>query len=93
MCDTCGMSFSRKSNIFRHIIVHTGKQPYICKTGGILFTRKGDLIKHNPFHTGDKPYKCRFARKSFALKYQINKTKLCTLVTNHKAFFKLVDND
>ena len=65
-CPTCSKSFSRASNLNRHIRSHTGEKPYHCVTCSKSFSNSSDLKKHIRVHTREKPYQCITCSKSFS---------------------------
>ncbi|KAL6045380.1 hypothetical protein STEG23_020693 [Scotinomys teguina] len=76
LCQQCGKSFSRSSNLVKHGIVHSSEKPYECSECGKLFRRSLALLEHQHIHSGDKPYKCRecgktFTRNSNLVKHQV----------------------
>ncbi|XP_029290556.1 zinc finger protein 664-like [Cottoperca gobio] len=68
-CDTCGKICKFKSQLQRHLRVHT----YSCKTCGKDFRSSNHLIGHMRIHTGEKPHLCKTCGKRFchisSLKY------------------------
>ncbi|KAJ8683755.1 hypothetical protein QAD02_019547 [Eretmocerus hayati] len=68
-CTECSMSLSSKSNLGRHMILHSGNYPSICQ-----ICNKGciDLEKHMRVHTGEKPFTCKICDKCFSRRSHLN---------------------
>ena len=63
----CDKTFTRKSNMTRHLKLHYGIKPFNCDFCGKSFARKSDFQAHKLSHAGRKPFKCSWkgCEKSF----------------------------
>jgi len=75
ICNSCGKTFSRKNDLNRHYMLHSGERKYCCSFCDVKFVSSGDLYKHIRSHTGEKPYPCTFnnCTKTFSQKGDLNK--------------------
>ncbi|XP_074474152.1 zinc finger and BTB domain-containing protein 6-like [Sebastes fasciatus] len=69
LCLVCGRGFSQRSNLTRHVHVHTGVKPFRCPLCHKTFSQKTTLQDHLNLHTGDgKPHECKHCAVLFAHK-------------------------
>lgn len=71
MCDVCGKSFSAKSTLRLHKLIHNPSRPYVCSECNKAFRHKGNLVKHRQSHTGVRPYICIYCDKGFSSRYAL----------------------
>lgn len=64
----CGKGYSRSAVLARHLIIHTGQQPYVCEICKKGFNHMTSLTRHYFVYTKEKPYSCEFCQHSFTQK-------------------------
>ncbi|KAJ7284136.1 hypothetical protein C8J57DRAFT_754270 [Mycena rebaudengoi] len=57
-CATCLKTFSRRGDLTRHGLLHTGIRPHTCDDCGKSFAQYASLKTHMNVHTRIKPFKC-----------------------------------
>ncbi|XP_076435968.1 uncharacterized protein LOC143275613 isoform X2 [Babylonia areolata] len=66
LCQQCGISFNKSSNLIRHIYKHTGEYPYPCPECDSAFVTRTELDQHFRKHTGEKPFLCPICGTSYS---------------------------
>ncbi|XP_041664328.1 zinc finger protein 3-like [Cheilinus undulatus] len=72
-CSECEKSFIKKSDMVKHMIVHTGEKLFSCLVCGKSFTQRGHYKRHSVVHTGEKPFSCSTCGKRFSLVENLKK--------------------
>ena len=64
----CSRSYSSKSNLNQHMIIHDESKAFKCDVCFKVFSYKSKLKAHYRTHTGEKPFACQVCDRKFALK-------------------------
>jgi len=64
-CPHCGKSYTTKTILCDHVLLHTHEKSYECDQCGKSFSNKANLIRHARLHTGELPFACMFCRRPF----------------------------
>ena len=67
-CDVCNQSFTQKSTVKTHMLVHTGRKNFQCEVCEKKFLQKSHLKQHMLIHTKVKAHECDICKKKFSLR-------------------------
>ena len=72
LCDLCGRSFRRKTQLRLHAQRHTGIKNFNCVHCESKFLTKGDLERHVKSHLGARDFSCQLCNKPFIRQKTLN---------------------
>ena len=72
-CPICTQSFNNRSNLAKHMVVHTGERSFKCDICHSTFTQKSNLKKHMMVHSGERPFKCTQCSSTFNQKSHLQR--------------------
>ncbi|CDQ79635.1 unnamed protein product [Oncorhynchus mykiss] len=74
-CNQCGVSFTQKGNLLRHIKLHTGEKPFKCPFCSYACRRRDALTGHLRTHSVGKPHKCNYCGRSYKQRISLEEHK------------------
>lgn len=74
-CPQCGVSFTQKGNLLRHIKLHTGEKPFKCPFCSYACRRRDALSGHLRTHSVGKPHKCNYCGRSYKQRTSLEEHK------------------
>ncbi|XP_070770723.1 zinc finger protein Helios [Enoplosus armatus] len=74
-CNQCGVSFTQKGNLLRHIKLHTGEKPFKCPFCSYACRRRDALSGHLRTHAVGKPHKCNYCGRSYKQRTSLEEHK------------------
>nr|XP_046223752.1 zinc finger protein Helios-like isoform X1 [Oncorhynchus gorbuscha] len=74
-CNQCGVSFTQKGNLLRHIKLHTEEKPFKCPFCSYACRRRDALTGHLRTHSVGKPHKCNYCGRSYKQRISLEEHK------------------
>ncbi|KAJ8255213.1 hypothetical protein GJAV_G00202360 [Gymnothorax javanicus] len=74
-CNQCGVAFTQKGNLLRHIKLHTGEKPFKCPFCSYACRRRDALTGHLRTHSVGKPHKCNYCGRSYKQRTSLEEHK------------------
>ncbi|XP_056611443.1 zinc finger protein Helios [Triplophysa dalaica] len=74
-CNQCGVSFTQKGNLLRHVKLHTGEKPFKCPFCNYACRRRDALSGHLRTHSVGKPHKCNYCGRSYKQRTSLEEHK------------------
>ncbi|XP_054711199.1 zinc finger protein 484-like [Uloborus diversus] len=62
ICPMCNYSTPYKSNLKKHMLVHSRFRPHVCDICSKSFSQKENLKQHMKVHTGERPFSSSYCR-------------------------------
>ncbi|XP_072284803.1 uncharacterized protein [Pyxicephalus adspersus] len=72
-CSECGKSYSQKTTLMKHQMIHTGISIYVCSKCDKCFTQRSNLKRHERSHSVEKPCVCSYCGKGFTESSSLHK--------------------